>query len=115
MHPIVRAVRYRSNCRDGKNTARPFCRSNPPFSSVRSLFCHFERSRGISTIDQNKVRHVSTIPGGVFAECYEKDGEQGKMAMENIRRRTMFYLGNDCARLPIGNPKSKIRDSSTRV
>jgi hypothetical protein len=37
------------------------------------------------------------LPGGVFAECYGKDGKQGKMAMENIRRRTMFCLGNDCA------------------
>ncbi len=26
-----------------------------------------------------------------------KGGKQGKMVMENIRRRMMFYLGNDCS------------------
>jgi hypothetical protein len=47
------------------------------------------------------------VPGSVFAKCYGKDGKQGKMAMENIRCRTMFYLGS--RQSEISNRKFRLR------
>jgi hypothetical protein len=57
-------------------------------------------TRGIAYNDLTYARDSANnkcVSGGRFAECYGKGGKQGKMVMENIRRRMMFYLGNDCS------------------
>jgi hypothetical protein len=80
MPPIARAVPSRSNCGDGKNIGRPFCRSNPPSLSVRSTFFVIPSEAEESlTIDENESRDVSTR-------------NRGKCLLHGVREMKMFSM-----------------------
>src|SRR5438045_7713991 len=73
MPPIARAVRYRSNCGDGKNIVLILlpCRYG-------ALFCHFERKpRNPQLLMRIKSEMSRPIPGRVLRNV-GKDGKQGK-------------------------------------